>query len=149
MLAAASPRSSDVRRYTPFVLPAVLVIGVLVVLLFNLTGNLVYFSTPSELVERTDLPTDRLRLGGQVAAGTVAVEGDTIRFTLTDGHQSVEVIHQGTPPQLFEDGAGVVVEGTWDGREFHSDTMLIKHDEQYRTEDGEVYDRSKHELGEP
>jgi cytochrome c-type biogenesis protein CcmE len=42
-----------------------------------------------------------------------------------------------------------VVEGTWDGHEFHSDNMLIKHDEQYRTEDGEVYDRTEHELSEP
>ncbi len=137
------------RRYWRFLLPAVIVIGILAVLLVNLTSNLVYFNTPTELLARTDLPTPRLRLGGQVEAGTITENGDGIHFILTDGREAVEVLHQGTPPQLFEDGIGIVVEGTWDGHEFHSDNMLIKHDEQYRTEDGEVYDRSEHQLGEP
>jgi cytochrome c-type biogenesis protein CcmE len=137
------------RRYWRFVVPAVIVIGVLVALLVNLTSNLVYFNTPTELMARTDLPTPRLRLGGQVEAGTITESADGVRFILTDGREGVEVLHQGAPPQLFADGIGVVVEGTWDGHEFHSDNMLIKHDEQYRTEDGEVYDRTEHELSDP
>ena len=51
-------------------------------------------------------------------------------------------------PQLFEEGQGVIVEGTWDGSTFHSDTMLIRHDEQYRTEDNVIYDSIDHELEE-
>lgn len=134
------------RRYWRFVIPALLVIAILAVLLVNLTSNLVYFNTPTELVARTDLPTPRLRLGGQVEAGTITETGDGVRFVLTDGREAVEVLHRGSPPQLFADGIGVVVEGIWDGVEFHSDNMLIKHDEQYRTEDGEVYDRTEHQL---
>lgn len=137
------------KRYLRFLIPAVVAIALLAVLLVNLAGNLVYFHTPTELVEGTDLPTGRFRLGGQVEAGTVVEDGDRIRFVLTDGRQGVDVVHQGAPPQLFEGGVGVVVEGTWDGLAFHSDNMLIKHDEQYRTEDGEVYDRAEHELGDP
>ncbi len=37
----------------------------------------------------------------------------------------------------------MVVEGAWDGSVFNSDTMLVKHDEQYRT-DAEDYDEAKH-----
>ena len=52
---------------------------------------------------------------------------------------SIPVIHTGAPQQLFQEGIGVVITGTWDGTEFHSDEMMVKHDEQYRTEDGEIY----------
>jgi cytochrome c-type biogenesis protein CcmE len=38
---------------------------------------------------------------------------------------------------LFQEGIGVVVEGTWDGTNFHSDTMLVKHDETYTSDEGE------------
>ena len=41
---------------------------------------------------------------------------------------------------MFKEGIGVVVEGEWDGATFYSDTMLVRHDEQYRTEDGELYE---------
>ena len=40
-----------------------------------------------------------------------------------------------------------VVEGTWDGAVFSSDTMLVKHDEQYQT-DYEDYDENKHACDE-
>ena len=49
------------------------------------------------------------------------------------------MVHSGAPQELFSEGIGVVVEGTWDGTVFHSDTMLVKHDEQYRTDEG-VYE---------
>jgi cytochrome c-type biogenesis protein CcmE len=67
---------------------------------------------------------------------------------LTDGRESLPVVHAGVVPQLFEEGQGVIVEGTWDGTMFHSDTMLIRHDEQYRTEDNVIYDSIDHELDE-
>ena len=47
---------------------------------------------------------------------------------------------KGAPQQLFQEGIGVVVEGRWDGKTFYSDTMLVRHNEQYRTEDGSVYE---------
>ena len=58
---------------------------------------------------------------------------------VTDGREAIAVVHTGAPQELFSEGIGVVVEGTWDGAVFHSDTMLVKHDEQYRTDDG-VYE---------
>jgi len=43
------------------------------------------------------------------------------------------VVHTGSTPALFKSGTGVVLEGTYgtDGA-FHSDTMLVKHGEEYR-----------------
>jgi cytochrome c-type biogenesis protein CcmE len=137
-----------IRRYWKFLLPAGLALGVLVVLLVTLSSNLVYFRTPTELNTEIGPSTERLRLGGQVVAGTVVEEGETLFLTVTDGRESAAVVHVGIVPQLFEEGQGVIVEGTWDGAVFRSDTMLIRHDEQYRTEDDVVYDSVEHELEE-
>ena len=137
-----------IRRYWKFLVPAVLVLGVLVVLLATLSSNLVYFRTPTELLTEVDASPDRLRLGGQVVSGTVVEQGETLLLSVTDGRESTTVVHAGVIPQLFKEGQGVIVEGTWDGAKFHSDTMLIRHDEQYRTEDNVIYDSVDHELDE-
>lgn len=127
------------KRYLRFVVPAVAAIVVLIVLLVNLSSSLVYFVTPTELI--AEGPGEgRSRLGGQVEAGSVVQTADTVSFRVTDGREAVAVIHDGAPQQLFQEGIGVVVEGSWDGEVFHSDTMLVRHDEQYRTDDG-VYEQ--------
>lgn len=125
-------------RYWKFVVPAALLAGVLIVLIVMLNDNLVYFNTPTELQQQA-AGEQRQRLGGQVVSGSVSTADDAVSFQVTDGRVSLPVAHQGAPPQLFQEGVGVVVEGTWDGATFHSDTMLVKHDEQYRSDDG-VYD---------
>jgi cytochrome c-type biogenesis protein CcmE len=125
------------KRYWRFLLPAGAIVAVLVFLLVSLSGNLVYFKTPTEVTAEAPSSDSRLRLGGQVADGTVASTGDGVSFEVTDGRIAVDVIHSGTPQELFREGIGVVLEGTWDGATFYSDTMLIKHDEQYRTEDSD------------
>jgi cytochrome c-type biogenesis protein CcmE len=99
----------------------------------DLNGNLVYYLTPTEAVEqRPDLAGDRrFRLAGVVAPGSVSPVADTVTFTITDADTDVAVTHTGAPPQLFREGIEVVVEGRWDGPGFRSDTMLVKHDEEY------------------
>lgn len=124
------------KRYWRFLVPAVAVVGVLVFLLVTLTSNLVYFKTPTEISREAPNADNRLRLGGQVATGSVAESGTGVTFAVTDGRMAVDVVHAGVPQDLFREGIGVVLEGNWDGSTFHSDTMLIKHDEQYRTEEG-------------
>jgi cytochrome c-type biogenesis protein CcmE len=123
-------------RHRWFVLPAAGIAAVLLgVLLFgNLNDNLVYYLTPSEaLARRGDFPDGhRLRLGGLVELGSVRREAGGVAFTVTDGRRSVPVTHRGAPSQLFREGVGVVVEGSWTGDRFRSDTMLLKHGEEYR-----------------
>lgn len=131
------------KRYWRFLIPAVAIVAVMVFLLATLSSSLVYFKTPTEISEQTADPEARLRLGGEVAAGTVTDTTDGVSFTVTDGRMTVNVLHSGAPQDLFQEGIGVVLEGNWDGTIFRSDTMLIKHDEQYRTEDGEEYEPGK------
>jgi len=98
-----------------------------------LSGSLVYFVTPTELLQQQPQAGERLRLGGQVVPGSVQVGSDGVDFVITDGTTRMSVVHTGGTPALFRTGAGVVLEGTFgaDGA-FHSDTMLVKHGEQYR-----------------
>lgn len=136
------------KRYWRFVVPAILIAAVIGVLLVTLQSNLVFFNTPTELVDQT-AAEDRMRLGGEVVVGSVVESNAGVLFAVTDGRETVNVVHTGAPQELFQEGIGVVVEGTWNGREFASDSMIVSHDEQYRTEDGSDYDPDEPESFDP
>jgi cytochrome c-type biogenesis protein CcmE len=98
-----------------------------------LSGNLVYYVTPTELLQQPPAAGERLRLGGQVVPGSVHEVAGGIDFVVTDGTTRMTVAHEGGTPSLFRSGIGVVLEGTYgaDGA-FHSNTMLVRHSEEYR-----------------
>jgi len=99
----------------------------------GLTGNLVYYRTPTEILKAgSSVVGERVRVGGYVVPGSVHPSGVTIEFIVTDGTTSLTVINTGSVPALFRDGRGVVVEGIYepDGA-FHSDTLLVKHNGVY------------------
>lgn len=100
----------------------------------NLNNNLVYYLTPTEAVSQKSSFTDgqRFRLGGLVEKGSVVRTKHGARFQVEDAEARVPVIFTGAPSQLFGGGIGVVVEGTWRGNTFVSDTMMVKHDSQYK-----------------
>ena len=107
--------------------------AVLFLVVGGLGENIVYFRTVSEAV--TERPSDgdsRLRMAGEVVAGTVERVGDSVAFQVTDGKQTASVVHNGDPPELFKDGAPVVCEGRWDGTTFSSDRIMIKHGSEYK-----------------
>jgi len=135
-----------VKQYARFVIPAVVIIGVLVFLLANLSASLVYYNTPSEVKAR-EVDNSRVRLAGRVTAGSVVEGATTVAFTVEDCDTTIFVVHTGVPPQLFAEGRPVVIEGTWDGEVFSSNTMLVKHDEQYRS-DADDYDQELHSCSE-
>jgi cytochrome c-type biogenesis protein CcmE len=112
-------------------------VGVLMVavglVLFALRDAIVFFHTPSDIVEKHIPPGERFRLGGLVADGSVKRgEGLTVDFVVTDTLQRVPVTYEGVLPDLFREGQGVVAEGklTPSGL-FVADTVLAKHDESY------------------
>jgi cytochrome c-type biogenesis protein CcmE len=72
------------------------------------------------------------RIGGMVTTGSVARDGVTVRFTVTDTAKTVPVRYEGVLPDLFKEGKGVVAQGQLgnDGV-FVAREVLAKHDENY------------------
>ena len=98
-----------------------------------MSSSIVFFQSPTDVVEHHLAPGTRIRIGGLVKAGSVE-RGDNlrIRFEVTDGKHDVPVRYQGIVPDLFREGQGVVAEGKLDaGGTFDADTVLAKHDERY------------------
>lgn len=98
----------------------------------GLSGSLVYYETPSDLLARSP-SDDRVRLGGLVEPGSVQQVPDGVHFVVTDGTRRLAVFEHGGVPSMFQAGRGVVVEGVY-GRDgvFHGDDVMVKHDNVYR-----------------
>ena len=100
----------------------------------GVSRSVVYFVTPSELLA-APAAGKTYRLGGLVQPGSLKWEPKTLdlSFTLSDGKANVAVKHRGAPPDLFAEGRGAVVEGSWtpDGY-FKASLILAKHSEEYK-----------------
>jgi cytochrome c-type biogenesis protein CcmE len=101
--------------------------------LYALSGSITLFNSPTEVVEKAIQPGTRIRLGGLVETGSVQRGANMqVRFTITDGANSVPVTYTGVLPDLFREGQGVVTEGVVEpGRQFRADSVLARHDENY------------------
>ena len=105
--------------------------------LYALNDAIVFFNSPSDVLEKHVAPGVRIRLGGLVKPGTLK-RGDnlSVRFEVTDGNKSVPVTYVGVLPDLFREGQGVVTEGALDpAGTFKADSVLAKHDETYMPKD--------------
>ncbi len=115
------------------VLGVLAAIGTAVALVLNaFNSNLVFFYTPSQIASK-EAPLGRtFRIGGLVQAGSVARDGVSVTFTVTDTAKSVPVRYEGVLPDLFKEGKGVVAQGQLgaDGV-FAAREVLAKHDENY------------------
>jgi cytochrome c-type biogenesis protein CcmE len=116
---------------------AVLVTVVLVVigyLAFSSIGSaLTYYLTPAELLARGEAAIgETVRLGGQVAPGSVSGPATDLTFVLTDGEASITIHSTVAPTRSFREGSGAVVEGALgpDGV-FEATQVIVKHDENY------------------
>lgn len=99
----------------------------------GLSNATVYFKTvPEAIAERAQLGSRRFRLEGLVKAGSVKGDDKAVRFVVEEDGQEISVLHTGSPPELFKANIPVVLEGHFEGNEFKSDRILVKHTEEYR-----------------
>ena len=114
----------------------------IIVLTVVLSENVVYFRTVSEAVASKKSDGDRrFRMAGKVVPGTVHETAKGVNFEITDGKETVAVIHRGDPPSLFKEGAPVVCEGRWsNGAAFASDRIMIRHGSEYKPPNVKVHD---------
>ena len=122
-------------RRGKFVAGGLVIVAAIAYLIWSgVSQSVVYFVTPSELLA-APMPSKTYRLGGLVQNGSLKWEPKSLdlSFTLSDGKASVPVRHKGAPPDLFAEGRGAVVEGSWsaDGY-FKASLILAKHSEEYK-----------------
>ena len=99
----------------------------------SLEENIVYFLSPTEIYNQTDISIDKkIRVGGLVKINSIIKDGNKINFIITDLKKEIVVSYSGIVPNLFSEGKGVVAEGKLkDKKYFIADTILAKHDENY------------------
>ena len=122
-------------RQTKFLAGGAVIAAALAYMIYaGVTQSAVYFVTPAEL-QAAPVPGKAYRLGGVVARGSLKWEARTLdlSFALSDGKATVPVRHKGTPPDLFGEGRGAVVEGSWSPEGyFKASLILAKHSEEYK-----------------
>ena len=101
-------------------------------ILKSLEENVVYFQSPSEIRETTELLKKKIRIGGMVKKNSISMNTNQVNFIITDFKNEINVSYKGVLPNLFEEEKGVVAEGYLKDRNFFSATkILAKHDENY------------------
>ena len=106
------------------------------------SNNTIYYYTTSEAIENiTEISSERIKLGGFVVSESVSKGSiDETNFEITDGNKTIKIVFDGFIPELFQDEMGVILDGYFKNNIFYSDDMLVKHDNEYVSEDGETYD---------
>ena len=108
----------------------------IVALLFiikSLNKNILYFSSPTEIKQKEDIPFGKaMRVGGMVKKGSITINQKNIQFIVTDFENEILISYSGTVPNLFAEEKGVVAEGRLKDKNFFiADRILAKHDENY------------------
>ena len=104
-----------------------------------LKDNILYFLSPTEIRSSENINFNKkIRIGGMVKKGSILINRNEIKFTITDLKNEIFVSYRGTVPNLFAEGKGVIAEGKLKDRKFFvAKRILAKHDENYMPPDME------------
>ena len=120
-------------RFFFLILSLISVAIVIFVVLRSLEENVVYFFSPTEIYNKTNISFNKkIRVGGLVKMNSISKNETSINFVITDLKKEIVVSYNGLVPNLFSEGKGVVAEGKLkDKKYFIADKILAKHDENY------------------
>ena len=117
--------------YVSFLL--VILAFVLYLFINTFNDNLLYYRSPTQLVNGNFPDNYIFRIGGMVEEGSLIRESGTkkVSFNVTDFDNKVTVKYDGILPDLFREGQGVVIRGHLEKDYFVAEEVLAKHDETY------------------
>jgi cytochrome c-type biogenesis protein CcmE len=99
---------------------------------YGMRDGIEFFRSPSQVAVDPPRDDERFRLGGLVEEGSVVRgTGEEVRFTVTDGGASLDVVFAGILPDLFREGQGVITTGRMEDGVFVASEVLARHDETY------------------
>jgi|TARA_B110000263_G_C15041943_1_gene388940 cytochrome c-type biogenesis protein CcmE len=117
-----------------FLVASLIIIGIVIfIILKSLEENVVYFFSPTEIYNKTNISFEKkIRIGGLVKINSLKKDSTLVNFVITDLKNEIAVSFNGIVPNLFSEGKGVVAEGKLkDKKYFVADKILAKHDENY------------------
>ena len=116
------------------ILISLLILGAAALLiLFNTKNNIVFFYTPTELLDQNISFGDKIRIGGYVKESSLKkISLNQYEFKITDNKNDLLVFYQGILPDLFREGQGTVIEGLIENQKtVKAVKVYAKHDENY------------------
>ena len=119
---------------------------VIFIIFRSLEENVVYFFSPSEIYDKTDISfNEKIRIGGLVKVNSISRNENSIKFIITDLRKEIIVSYNDIVPNLFSEGKGVIAQGELkDKKYFIADMIVAKHDENYMPpEVSEALEKSK------
>ena len=126
--------SKKVKSRIIFLIPSLLLAtAVIFLILKSLEENVVYFFSPTEIYDKPNISLNtKIRIGGLVKENSLSKNQKSIKFIITDLKNEIIVSYNGSIPNLFSEGKGVIAEGQLkDKKYFVADKILAKHDENY------------------
>ncbi|MDC0498310.1 cytochrome c maturation protein CcmE [Alphaproteobacteria bacterium] len=116
------------------ILLTLIILGAAILLImFNTKQNIVFFYTPSELLENNIDPNKKLRIGGYVKKLSFVEKSlNKYEFKITDNSNDLLIFYEGILPDLFREEQGIVIEGFIDkNKNIVASKVYAKHDENY------------------
>ena len=105
----------------------------ILLIMFNTKQNIVFFYTPSELLENNIDSNIKLRIGGYVKKLSFVEKSlNKYEFKITDNSNDLLISYEGMLPDLFREEQGIVIEGFIDkNKNIVASKVYAKHDENY------------------
>ena len=125
--------SARLQRLLLILLSFIFLTVAIFLVLFNSKKNLIFFYTPSELIESNPLINETVRIGGFVKNNSLSLRGDNeYNFIITDSKEMINITYKGLLPDLFKEGQGAVIEGKLlKNNLIEATNVFAKHDENY------------------
>ena len=125
--------SKRFQRVTLIVVSLVFLLSSVILILFNIKNNVVFFLTPSEFFTQEIKSYKKIRIGGMVKKNSYKLNENNNQnfFIITDYKNEINVYFIGILPDLFKEGSGVVAEGTIENNVLNAKQVFAKHDENY------------------
>ena len=123
-----------------FIIALVSIVSTVTIVLFLLSQeDITYFYTVGEVLHKPqEFTNKKIRVMGLVEKDTVSwfPRKIELQFRITEnGKDFLAVDYQGIKPDLFREGQGVVAEGYLHQKRFIADRLLVKHSEEYTTQE--------------
>jgi len=121
------------QRLILILITLVMLSAALLLILFNTKQNIVFFYTPTELLENNISLDKKVRIGGYVKQSSFTKKSlNEYEFKITDNANEILVFYEGILPDLFREEQGAVVEGFLNNKKnIIALKVYAKHDENY------------------